>query len=602
MNAALANGAAQHSDEPYVDRPYFHKTYVVMSESTVIISSLTGLAIVLLLMLVWFYTENRRRRFAERALRTSRERFEAQFRGVPVPTFTWQWQSDDFRLVDYNNAAHVFTDGGIAELKGKTATDLYQQQRPDILADLRQCFEKKTNLHRHYWYSVLSTGVKRYVDVTYAYIPDDLVLIHTNDITEQKLAKDNLQHSHYELEQRVSQRTQELQKANAELTQEIARRNQAEQAMRREHEKVQSCIDNVNAIIVALDNRGNITLINQPACRLLERSQQDLIGKNWFDVCLIPTEKEEIFRVFQQIVLGKLDGADHFENKILTKSGRQRLIAWSNNIFYGPHGDIESILSVGEDITERRRAEEHVRTRQSEMARFARLTSMGELATGLAHELNQPLTAINVYAGSLVQQYRDGNEDKEKLYSTLERIAHQAQRAANIVHNLRQFISKGTTQHTPTDLNRLILQTTEIAIMDAKQANIKIDYNLSENLPMVTIDPIQIEQVLVNLLCNSLDAIMNNPVNDRHLSIQTTRPDGHDIQITISDNGPGIDGGDFEKLFQPLYTSKPDSMGMGLAISRSLIEAHEGRLSAANNPAGGATFTFTLPTEQNQND
>jgi C4-dicarboxylate-specific signal transduction histidine kinase len=236
------------------------------------------------------------------------------------------------------------------------------------------------------------------------------------------------------------------------------------------------------------------------------------------------------------------------------------------------------------------------------MARVARVTSMGELATGLAHELNQPLTAINVYAGSLVQQYRDGNEDKEKLYSTLERIAHQAQRAANIVHNLRQFISKGTTQHTPTDLNRLILQTTEIAIMDAKQANIKIDYNLSENLPMVTIDPIQIEQVLVNLLCNSLDAIMNNPVNDRHLSIQTTRPDGHDIQITISDNGPGIDGGDFEKLFQPLYTSKPDSMGMGLAISRSLIEAHEGRLSAANNPAGGATFTFTLPTEQNQND
>lgn len=581
---------------------YASRAYIVMTEDAIIISSLTGLAIVLLVGLAWFYVENRRRRQAERALRTSHERFEAQFRGVPVPTYTWQRQGDDFRLVDYNNAADSYTQGGIAALAGKTASELYEKDRPDILEDIRYCFRDKANLQKRYWYTALSTGTNRYLDVTYAYIPDDLVLIHTSDITEQKYAEDKLQQAYNILEERVLQRTQELEKANSELTQEITRRNQAEQAQRSEHEKVQSCIDNVNAIIVALDRQGHITLINQPACRMLEKTQQQLIGKNWFDECLKPEKKEDVFRVFQQIVRGKLEGAGHYENSIVSKSGREILISWNNNYFFGPDGEIEGVLAVGEDITERRRAEEYVRARQAEMAHFARVTSMGELATGLAHELNQPLTAINIYADSCIQLYRSGQEDKEQLYSILERIAQQAQRAASIVQNLRQFLSKGDSQRTPTDINKLIRQTTEITITDAKRSSFKVDYTLSENLPLVAIDPVQIEQVLVNLICNSLEATMNNPENDRYLNIHTANADGRAIEVVISDNGPGIEDGDFEKLFQPFYTDKPDSMGMGLTISRSIIEAHAGRLTAANSPSGGAIFTFTLPVEQNQND
>jgi two-component system sensor histidine kinase DctS len=449
---------------------------------------------------------------------------------------------------------------------------------------------------------MLSSGISRYQDVTYAYIPDDLVLIHTTDRTEQKLAEDKLQQAYSILEQRVLQRTQELEKANSELTQEITRRIQAEQALRSEHEKVQSCIDNVNAIIVALDNQGNITLINQPACRMLEKTQQQLLGKNWFNECLKPVEKDSVFHVFQQIVQGKLEGAGHYENTIVSTSGREILISWNNNYFFGPNGEIEGVLAVGEDITQRRRAEEYVRERQAEMAHFARVTSMGELATGLAHELNQPLTAINIYADSCIQLYRSGQEDKEQLYSILERIAQQAQRAASIVQNLRQFLSKGDSHRAPTDINQLIRQTTEIAITDTKRSSIKVDYTLQDNLPSVAIDSVQIEQVLVNLICNSLEAIMHNPENNRYLNIKTANPDGHSIEVAVSDNGPGIENGDFEKLFQPLYTDKPNSMGMGLTISRSIIEAHGGHLTATNNPSGGAMFTFTLPVEQNQND
>ena len=166
----------------------------------------------------------------------------------------------------------------------------------------------------------------------------------------------------------------------------------------------------------------------------------------------------------------------------------------------------------------------------------------------------------------------------------------------------RLFLSKGTAERIATDINHLIRQTSEIAFIDTRKLNIKVHYNLAQELPLVTIDPIQIEQVIVNLLRNSLDALTINPESNRNLSIQTGISNDQKIKVDISDNGPGIEIDDIEKLFQPFYSNKPDNMGMGLAISRSIVEAHEGRLSATNNPEGGATFTFTLPIEQSDHD
>jgi PAS domain S-box-containing protein len=578
------------------------EAYRILFESLITISTLTVLSIILLLGLVKLYRENSRRRQAEQALRTSRQRFKAQYRGVPVPTYTWQRQGEDFRLVDYNDAAERWTEGRISDLKGKTAAQLYKKKRPDIHADIHRCFNDKINIHTNYWYAVLSTGSNRYVDVTYAYVPHDLVLIHVNDFTERKLAEDKLQQIHQELEQRVSQRTQELEKTNAELMQEIGRRTQAEQALRNERDKAQHCIDNVSAIIVALDKDGNITIINQPACRMLERTKNELIGKNWFDLCLPPEVKESTLNGFYQIMKGELNGVDYYENPIVSKFGRQKLIAWKNSFFTDADSNIVGSLSVGEDITERRQAEEFIRTRQAEMAHFDRVTSMGEIATNLAHELNQPLTAINVYAGSCLQQFRSGKQDSEKLHTALARISQQARRAANIINNLRQFLSKGASERTATDINNLILQTSEIAFVDAKKLNIKVHYDLAQGLPLATIDPIQIEQVVVNLLRNSSYALTKNPENNRDLYIRTESSNDQEIAINISDNGPGFEGSSVEKLFQPFFSSKPDSMGMGLAISRSIVEAHGGQLSGVNNPQGGATFTFTLPIEQSDHD
>ena len=571
----------------------------MLTESQIIISALVVLTIALLLGLARFYVVNKRRRHAEQALRTSQERFEAQFRGVPVPTYTWQRQGSDFRLVDYNIAAERFTKGGIAVLKGKTASELFKNRRPDIQEDIKNCFQEKRIIHKNYWYTVISTGADRYMDVTYAYIPHDLVLIHTNDITEQKLNEDNLQNAHNILEQRVSQRTIEFEQANAELIQEIERRKGAENALRTERDKAQLCINSVGAIIVGLDKNGGITLVNQPACKLLERTEQELIGKNWFEECLPENQKEEVLRVFNQVISGELDSVDYFENQIVSKSGVQRLIAWKNSYFTDADSQIVGSLSVGEDITERRREQEMLRARQEELSHFARITSMGEMASGLAHELNQPLTAINVYAGSCLQQLRAGKEQKDKLQTALEQISQQAQRAANVIQNLRQYLSKGESKRELVDLNHLIRQTGEIAFIDVNKENIKIHYNFQNDLTQLKIDPIQIQQVIVNLLRNSLDALSNMPQNNRHLYIQTEINNDQEAQVSVSDNGPGFNDTDMEKLFHPFYSNKPHGMGMGLAISRSIIEAHDGRLTAANNAHGGATFTFTLPIEHN---
>ena len=549
-----------------------------------------------------FYIESKRRQRTEQALRISRKRYQAQYMGIPVPTFTWQWQQDEFRLVDYNNAAITWTDGRIQSLMGKTVTELYQQNRPDIAEDIRTCYREKTNIHKCFWYNTVSEDSKHYVDVTYAYIPDDFVLVHTSDITDRKMAEENLQLAHRTLEHRVSQRTQELQQINVELTQEILRRQQAESDLRAERDTARYCINNVSAIIVGLDKNGNITLINQLACKLLERPEKEMIGENWFTIALPNDTRDETLNAFRLAMDETRNTIDYYENPIVSQSGRQYLIAWKNNILRNAEGHITGCLSVGEDITEKRKAEELLRARQMEMAHFARITSVGEMATALAHELNQPLTAINIYAGSCIQQLASNQEDPQRLRNALEQIAQQGQRAANIIQNLRQYLSKGKSERKLVDINELILQTSEIAFIDAKKSHIKVHFDLAPKLPLVYVDPVQIEQVIVNLLCNSFDALTKMRDNNRHIWVKSGNLNNYAIEVSVSDNGQGIKSTDMEKIFEPFYSQKPDGMGLGLAISRSIIEAHEGRLKAFNVPQGGATFTFTLPIEQTDHD
>jgi C4-dicarboxylate-specific signal transduction histidine kinase len=223
---------------------------------------------------------------------------------------------------------------------------------------------------------------------------------------------------------------------------------------------------------------------------------------------------------------------------------------------------------------------------------------MGEMAAGLAHELNQPLQAVVNYARGSVRRLLRRNEKDEELLSALRQISEEANRAAEIIRRVRGFVHKRNPQAVKVSVNGLIEEVVLLSKAEIQQRHAAVVFDLASDLPAVVGDLIQIEQVMLNLVRNGLEAMDEVPelTGDRRLWIKTERHgDGH-VQVSVQDRGKGIAKNDLEKIFEPFFTTKPEGMGMGLAISRSIIQAHGGQLWAAANQDLGCTFHFTLPT------
>jgi len=199
----------------------------------------------------------------------------------------------------------------------------------------------------------------------------------------------------------------------------------------------------VKAIIIGLDRDGNVNLINRVGCEILGYTEQEILGRNWFETVLPDKARDTIFRVFRKIIDGEMEPSSKFENEILTKNGEVRYIDWNNAIEKNSKGEIVGTLSSGQDITERKRAEEDAERHQRDMAHVMRLSTMGEMATGMAHELNQPLSAIVMYCGTAASLVNSLPSPPQQLGEVLERAKEQAHRAGDIIRHLRKFVSKG---------------------------------------------------------------------------------------------------------------------------------------------------------------
>jgi len=221
---------------------------------------------------------------------------------------------------------------------------------------------------------------------------------------------------------------------------------------------------------------------------------------------------------------------------------------------------------------------------------------MGEMASGIAHEVNQPLSAISSYTQVSLNLIDAEDPDLVKLSETLYKTQQQALRAGRIIHRMREFIKSHTKHRSSADVNHLIHDAVGLCISELKQNGIKLTFELENNLPPVCVDQIQIEQVIINLIRNSVDALQSLPEKQhRQLTIHSHLTSNHDIQISVKDNGPGLDEDQQQMILTPFYTTKPNGMGMGLSISRSLIEAHEGTLYFKSQSGKGTSFYFTLP-------
>ncbi|WP_455374796.1 PAS domain S-box protein [Kaarinaea lacus] len=380
----------------------------------------------------------------------------------------------------------------------------------------------------------------------------------------------------------------------------ITERKMAEEALRAERDRAQKYLDTVEAMIISLDENGCISLINRKGCQILGYTEQELLGKNWFTTCLPqPQGLEEVYPVFKKIMSGDIFTTEYYENPVVTRDGNERIIAWHNSYFRDTDGNIIGTLGAGEDITGRLEAEERDRQRQAELAHLSRVNIVGEMAAGIAHELNQPLSSIVTYAEVALRIINSDISQTDKLIEALEGSRNQANRAAGIIRHLRKLVSKKTSQKSQTDVNLLIQDSVKFIGAEIRKQNIKVDLNLENNLPLASVDGVQIEQVLLNLINNSIEAMHQTPITNRILKIQTKFERNDSIQIAVTDTGHGLDEETRHKIFEPFVSTKGEmGMGMGLSISRSIIEAHHGKLTVQSNPGAGATFSFTLPLNQ----
>jgi len=248
-------------------------------------------------------------------------------------------------------------------------------------------------------------------------------------------------------------------------------------------------------------------------------------------------------------------------------------------------------LQVARDITERRMHEEASRVQQAKIQLTSRLTTMGEMASSLAHELNQPLTAISNYNMGAVAMIRSGRAQVAELLGVMEKAAQQAERAGKIIHRIREFVKRSGPQRQPVSIARLMENAVGFADIDARKRRICIDYRLPDDIPLVMADPILIEQVLLNLLKNGVEAMEDSAYRNLHVRVSHQN---QQVEIAVIDRGHGLK--DPERLFEPFYSTKSEGLGMGLNICRTIIESHHGRLWADANPEGGTTFRFTLPS------
>lgn len=252
-------------------------------------------------------------------------------------------------------------------------------------------------------------------------------------------------------------------------------------------------------------------------------------------------------------------------------------------------------LQVARDITERRHHEEASRIQQEKIQLTSRLTTMGEMASSLAHELNQPLTAITNYSMGAVAMVKAGHTDLNTLLPALEKAASQAQRAGKIISRIRDFVKRSEPRRQPIQIDTVVENAISLAEIHARKRQIVIERQIPDNLPDVLADPILIEQVLLNLLKNGLESMDQSEIGNLVVSVNK-----HDdqIEVGVMDRGHGLT--DPERLFEPFFSTKTEGLGMGLNICRTIIESHHGRLWAANNPAGGTVFRFTLPCADQQ--
>jgi two-component system sensor kinase FixL len=371
-------------------------------------------------------------------------------------------------------------------------------------------------------------------------------------------------------------------------------------ALQEREARLRSILETAPDAIIVIDEHGVMESFSPAAERLFGMTTEEAIGKNVS--LLMPSPYRE-----------RHDGYIHH----YLQTGERRIIG-IGRIVVGRRRDGSTFpmeLAVGEavvngrrlftgfirDLTERQLTENRLQELQTELLHVSRLTDVGQMASALAHELNQPLAAIVNYVQAARRLLQGESSVPPRVFDAIEKAVAQAARAGEIIRHLRSFISKGDAEHRLEDLNKVVEEATALGLVGAKESGIAVRWELHpESLPVI-VDKVQIQQVVFNLVRNSIEAMADQPL-PHDLLVSTRLADAATAEVSVSDSGPGLATKVQEQLFQPFITTKEKGMGLGLSICRSIVEAHGGRLIATPNPERGVTFQFSLPLARSDDD
>jgi len=430
--------------------------------------------------------------------------------------------------------------------------------------------------------------------INYFNVNDRHICLAINDITERILAQESIACLNEKLEQKIANQAQELVESNQKLQKKIDELHHSKDQLEEREAKLNAIFNAAIEGIITVDTSGIIVSVNSAIETIFGYRQEELIGCSI--IKLMPTEIQTKRDTYMQTrmpdMLSRIRSIDG-----MRKDGV--LVPVDISVAEFSIDGAKYYASIVRDVSSRRLKELEDKAHLDELAHVTRLGLMGEMASGIAHEVNQPLTAIASYTQACLNFMQAEQPDLLQLREVLQKTYQQALKAGQIIHRMREFVTSKTTHRSSVVINDLINVCLSLCAADLKHNNIVQKINLAKNIPVVYVDSVQIEQVLLNLIKNSLDALKNLPENKQQLlSIQTSQDDHHRIVVRIKDNGPGIEKTEQEKILTPFFTTKKSGMGMGLSISQSLVKANGGELFFNSEPGKGTTFYFTLPVQE----
>jgi two-component system sensor kinase FixL len=386
---------------------------------------------------------------------------------------------------------------------------------------------------------------------------------------------------------------------------DVTQRMRVEDALHASDEKVRLLLDSTAEAIYGLDVQGICTFCNQACLATLGYDRaEELLGQNIHNLIHHTRSDGSPYpmregKIYESILLGK---GTHVVDEVLWRADGSSFPTEYRSFPVRRDGELIGSVVTFLDITEQKRIAKTLRTQRAELAHASRLSTLGEMAAGLAHELNQPLTAMSAFAeGALVRLDR-GKLRETEIAPLFSKIAKDAQRAGEIIRRLRNFVQKRDAQHQEIEINQVICEVSQFIESDVKQQEITIQLELGNDLSIVEADSIQIQQVLLNLIRNARDAISQSDSSERNIVVSSHERNGNRVEVVVEDSGPGISNSMAEQVFEPFYTSKSDGLGIGLGICQTIIESHGGKIWLGHSSMGGASAYFDLPAKKKEEE